>query len=284
MDTAWGMVVDFTERHESTLIEIGVTLLIAFTIIHFGQIIIGRIVSRAIRASSHKTKAEERKREKTITQIVSGALKVLIWPFTVVAIAGQLGFSIGPLLAGAGIVGVALGFGAQSLVKDLIAGLFIIVENQYGVGDVVQLDTVGGMVEEITLRKTKLRYLDGVVHHIPNGTIVRSSNMSSEFSGINLDIRVSYDSDINQVIGVINMVGVELASDPVWGDLIIEAPTFLRVDDLGPSEIVIKITGKVQPLAQWEVTGEMRQRIKVAFKKAHIDIPFPQSVVHNVKG
>jgi small conductance mechanosensitive channel len=197
-----------------------------------------------------------------------------------ILIVGQLGVDIAPLIAGAGIIGVALGFGAQSLVKDIIAGLFITVENQYRVGDVVKLGDTAGLVERISLRVTVLRDLDGIVHHVPNGTIDITSNFSKEYSGINLNIGVAYASDLEEVIKIINKVGDDISKDPEWKELVIEKPQFLRVDNFGDNSIDMKITGSVEPLKQWDVTGELRKRLKIAFDKAGIEIPFPQRVIH----
>jgi small conductance mechanosensitive channel len=246
----------------------------------FGDAIIHRAVVRGIKHTAHKNPKEERQREATIIGIISGALGILIWPMTAILIAGQLGVDIAPLIAGAGIVGVALGFGAQSLVKDIIAGLFITIENQYRVGDVVKLGDTAGLVERITLRVTVLRDLDGIVHHVPNGTIDTTSNFSKEYSGINLNVGVAYSSDLEEVIKIINKVGDDLSKDPEWKELVIEKPQFLRVDNFGDSSIDMKITGSVEPLQQWSVAGELRKRLKIAFDKAGIEIPFPQRVIH----
>lgn len=268
-------------QNQSILIAVVFILLGAWVVHRFGMILFGRVVRRTIKKHHHGASARaEKQREDTLIQIMSGILNVLVWPIAFMAILSQIGMDIAPLIAGAGVAGVALGFGAQTLVKDLISGLFIIIENQYRVGDVVEIVDTAGVVEGITLRVTILRDLDGNVHHVPNGNIEVTSNMSKDFSGINFDIGVDYSSDLNQVIKVINAVGEELAQDQDWQEKIIEAPNFLRVNELGDSAIVVKVTGKVQPLQQWEVMGEMRKRIKEAFDKEGIGIPFPQRVIH----
>lgn len=266
-----------------SIISTALILLGAWTVVRFGNLAIHKTVARSVRPSSHKNRAEELKREETVIQIVSGALNIVVWPLALILIIAQFGINVGPLIAGAGVIGVALGFGAQSLVKDVISGLFIIAENQYGVGDVVDLDGTTGKVQHITLRSTVLRDLDGIVHHVPNGTIERASNYSSEHSGVNLDVGVAYDSDLEKVIKVVNRVGKELAKDPEWQDQILETPYFLRVDNLGDSSIDLKIVGNVKPLQQWAVTGELRKRLKIAFDKEGIEIPFPQRVIHQAK-
>lgn len=271
---------DFLMNNRDTLIQIVGILVGAWAVTRFGDVFVRRAVTRAVTSSRHQSKLEEEKRERTIIHIINGGIKLLVWPMALILVIAQLGVEIGPLIAGAGIAGVALGFGAQSLVKDVISGLFIIVENQYGVGDVVDLDGTAGVVEDINLRKTTLRDLDGVVHHVPNGTIERASNMSSEFAGINLNVGVDYSTNLEKVIEVVNEVGKELAGDDQWASDILETPAFLRVDNFGDSSIDIKITGRTKPLRQWDVTGELRKRLKVAFDKHGIEIPFPQRVVH----
>ncbi len=243
---------------------------------------IDRIIRRAVPGSIFLTKSAEIKREDTLIGLFKGLLNVVIWVVAGLMILGELSINIGPLLAGAGIAGVALGFGAQYLVRDLINGFFIVFENQYRVGDVVCFGATCGAVEAINLRATTLRDLDGVVHHVPNGEIKITSNMSKDFSRINLDVGVSYETKLEEAIKVINRVGTELAEDPEWKDKIIQAPQFLRVDELADSAVIVKILGETKPLEQWSVTGELRRRIKVAFEEAEIEIPFPQQVVRQI--
>ncbi len=274
---------DFLINNRETLVQVVGILVGAWLVVRFGDVFVRRAVVRGVTPDKFSTKEEEEKRERTIIHIINGGIRILVWPMALILVVAQLGVQIGPLIAGAGIVGVALGFGAQSLVKDVISGLFIIIENQYGVGDVVDLDGTSGLVEDINLRKTTLRDLDGTVHHIPNGTIDRASNLSSEFSGINLNVGVDYSSNLEKVIKVVNEVGMDITRDEQWANDIIEAPSFLRVDNFGDSSIDIKITGRTKPLRQWDVTGELRKRLKIAFDKAGIEIPFPQRVVHKAK-
>ena len=198
--------------------------------------------------------------------------------------AAELGINIAPLLAGAGIAGVALGFGAQSMVRDFLSGIFVITENQYRVGDVIRINNeVSGKVEKVTLRQTVLRDLDGMLHHIPNGEVRIATNMTMEFANVNLDIPISYESDIELVEDIVNKIGIELAADPEWQDDIFEAPKFLRIHDFAASAMIIKITGKTAPMMHWAVTGELRKRLKIGFDKNNITIPYPQQVIHQAK-
>ena len=194
----------------------------------------------------------------------------------------EIEIPIAPILAGAGIIGIAVGFGGQYLIKDIISGFFFILENQYRVGDVVNFDGTGGLVEDISLRMTTLRDLDGTVHHIPHGEITKVANLSKDFARINLNIGIAYAANLDQVIKIVNEVGDKLSQDPKWKEFIIKSPQFLRVEDFADSSVVIKILGETQPLKQWEVTGELRKRIKIAFDNEGIEIPFPQRVVHQI--
>jgi len=179
------------------------------------------------------------------------------------------------LIAGFGIAGLAVGFGAQSLVKDIIAGVFILLENQYRVGDVVRISDVAGVVEEMNIRRTVLRDLDGIVHFVPNGEIKVASNFTREWSRVNLNISVAYGTDLDHAIAVLNRVGEEIAQDPQWSPLILKAPQFLRVDNLGDSGIELKVVGDTKPIRQWDVMGELRKRVKKAFDEEGIEIPWP---------
>lgn len=245
---------------------------------------ISRIIIRTVRVAVKPDKSlsveAELKRENTLIRIFNGALNVIVVTIALLMILKEGGIDIGPILAGAGIVGLAVGFGGQYLIRDIITGLFIILENQYRIGDVVTLNSTGGLVEDISLRMTTLRDLDGTVHHIPNGEIKQVANLTKKFARVNLNIGVSYKSNLEKVINVINKTGMELAGDPLFKDSIITPPAFLRVDDFADSAIVVKILGDTMPLKQWEVTGELRKRLKIAFDREGIEIPFPQRVIH----
>ena len=244
------------------------------------QKLIYKAVRMAVATDPSSSSDAEKKREDTLISIFSATLRIVFIIIVSMMALQEVGVEIGPLLAGAGIVGLALGFGGQYLIRDLISGLFIILENQYRIGDVVSFDNTGGLVEEITLRMTTIRDQDGTVHHIPHGEIKKVSNLSKNFSRVNLNIGISYDSDLEKVIALINEIGAEMAKDELWKDTIIKAPQFLRVNDLGESSIIIKILGETTPLHQWEVTGELRKRILITFRQTGIEIPFPQTVVH----
>jgi small conductance mechanosensitive channel len=176
-----------------------------------------------------------------------------------------------------------LPFTVGAVIFCFVTGLFIILENQYRVGDAVNIAGVGGAVEDITLRVTVLRYLDGVVHHIPHGEVKTVSNMAKGFARVNFNIGVSYSSDLETVIETINEVGEDLVNDDYFKGIITKKPEFLRVDEFADSAVIVKILGETKPLSQWEVTGELRKRLKIAFDKKGIEIPFPQMVLHKTE-
>jgi moderate conductance mechanosensitive channel len=248
-------------------------------------LILKRVIERAVRIAvvpdGTMTEDSEKKREDTLIRIFNGALKIVILVMAVLMIVQEFGVKIGPILAGAGIVGLAVGFGGQYLIRDIITGLFIIIENQYRIGDVINVENIGGLVEDISLRKTTLRDMNGTVHHVPHGEIKKVSNLSRTFARINLNLGVAYSTDLEHVISVINAIGEELANDPVHKESLLTPPRFLRVDEFADSAIMLKIVGDTKPLKQWELTGELRKRLKIAFDREGIEIPFPQRVVYH---
>lgn len=264
-------------------LKIFLIIAVAFLFERFSSLIAARLVKSAMNPDKYASPREERLREKTVAGLVSAVIKIAVAAIALMVILSELDIDIGPLIAGAGVAGLAIGFGAQSLIKDFIAGVFIVLENQYRVGDIVKLNGVGGQVQKITTRITVLRDLDGNVHYFPNGSIETATNMSMEFAKINMDIGVSYSSDIDKVKTVVNQVGEDLSNDEEWSSYIIKAPYFARVKDFADSAILIKIFGKVQPAKQWAVEGELRKRLKKAFDKNDIEIPFHQVVVHQPK-
>lgn len=261
-------------------IRIVLIAVFAFILHRYITVFIRKLVLMSMVSDADKNSEAEKKRKDTLTRIFSWVSRILILAMATLIILQELGVPIGPILAGAGILGLALGFGGQYLIRDLIAGFFIILENQYRIGDIINLDGTGGLVEDISLRLTTLRDLDGTVHHIPHGEIKRVSNMSKYFSRVNLNIGVAYHTKLDHVIEVVNRVGNEMAEDPLWKESILTAPQFLRVDNFADSAIEIKIIGETPAHKKWEVTGELRKRIKIAFDQEGIEIPFPQRVIH----
>jgi small conductance mechanosensitive channel len=280
-------LVKWSEKIFPWLLDHGLKILVIVFSAYILNIILTRIIARAIRislvADDTMSKEGKKRREDTLLHISNGAVRISLLVIAVLMILQEAGVKIGPILAGAGIVGLAVGFGAQYLIRDIITGIFIIMENQYRIGDVVKIDEANGTVESITLRLTSLRDMNGTVHHIPHGEIKRVSNMSKSFARVNLDIGVAYDTDLDHLIEVINKTGKELSEDPDFREYIITPPKFLRVNEFADSAIMVKIMGDTKSLRQWEVTGELRKRLKIAFDKEGIEIPFPQRVIHQAK-
>lgn len=261
-------------------LKIGIIVVATIIIGHIAGRFIASTVRHTIKRGVYSSAEAEQKREETIARVLKGTFKTLLWVVSGLMILSELGVEIGPILAAAGVAGLALGFGSQYLIKDIIAGFFIIVENQFQVGDVVSMNGTSGLVEDITLRLTTLRDLDGVVHHIQNGSVTMTSNMTKDLSRVNLNMNISYKTDLDKVIKVIDKVGADMADDPEWKHDIVSPPKFLRVDDFGDSAVIVKILGETKPSRQWDVTGELRKRLKIAFDKNGIEIPFPQRVMH----
>lgn len=218
---------------------------------------------------------ELEKRAATIGGILRNTAGVVIWAVAIIMVLKEGGFDVRPILAGAGVAGLAIGFGAQNLVRDVITGLFMLLENQIRVGDVAQINGTGGAVEEINLRTTVLRGLDGTVHIFPNGIITQLSNMTREFSFYVFDIGVAYKEDTDHVVSVVKEVGRELQEDAAFKDLILEPIDILGVDRFGDSAVVIKARFKTLPIKQWAVGREMNRRLKKRFDEVGIEIPFP---------
>jgi small-conductance mechanosensitive channel len=261
--------------------EHGVPILVIILLGYLGyrvaKVVISRLITRYVeaRGKGRHSKSWFDKRAQTLSGILTGAVGIVIVLIAIFTILSEIGINITALLASAGVVGIAVGFAAQSLVKDFIQGLLILLEDQYNKDDVVKIAGIGGLVEDVNLRRTVLRDLDGIVHSIPNSEITTSSNYTRDLSRVNLNIPVAYGEDLDHVIAVINRVGKELAEDEHFSTLIRTAPQVLRVDNFGDSAIEIKVLGDTRAMKQWEVTGELRKRIKKAFDDEGIEIPWP---------
>jgi small conductance mechanosensitive channel len=223
--------------------------------------------------------ARAQQRAGTIGELMTSVAKFTVWSIAVLMVFAEMGLKLGPLLAGAGIVGIALGFGAQNLVRDFLSGIFMLIEDQYGVGDVIDAGPAIGVVEGLTLRTTRLRDVEGVVWHIPNGTIARVGNKSQEWSRALLDIQVAYATDTAHATAVIKRVADATWQDEVWGAEILEEPELWGVETFGADGLSIRLVVKTKPLSQWKVGRELRARIKREFDAEGIEIPFPQRVI-----
>jgi len=248
--------------------------------------IASRIINRLIRSlrieitkvmASHAEESREalEKRAATIGGVLRKTAVVLVWTVAVIMAVNELGYDIGPLIAGAGIAGVAIGFGAQSVVKDVFSGMFLLIENQIRVGDVAQVNGTGGLVEEINLRTTVLRDLSGTVHIFPNGTIQTLANLTREFSFYVFDVGVAYKENTDQVVEALRSVDDDIRADPEFGPSILEPLEILGVDQFADSAVIVKARIKTKPIRQWAIGREMNRRIKKKFDELGIEIPFP---------
>ena len=221
-----------------------------------------------------------RQRLDALSALLDSILGAVVWIAALFIILNvTFGISLAPLLAGAGIVGLALGFGAQDLVKDFISGLFMLAEDQFGVGDVIDVGEATGVVERVSLRTTRLRDVTGTVWHVPNGEIRRVGNMSQEWSRALLDIGVAYGADIDQAAAVIKDVAHQMAGEETYQTLFLAEPEVWGVESLADSTILIRLVIKTQPGEQWAISRELRRRIKLALDEASIEIPFPQRTI-----
>jgi moderate conductance mechanosensitive channel len=218
-------------------------------------------------------------RAQSISVVLTSSTVVAIWSIAGMLVLGVVGIQLGPLLAGAGVAGVALGFGAQSLVKDCIAGLFMLIEDQYGVGDVIDLGEATGVVEEVSLRTTVLRSVDGTVWHVPNGVVERVGNLSQLWSVALIDVVIAYDTDVNRACELLQEAADEVGGWEEFEGVIIEAPRVLGVETLAADGVTIRLTVKVTPGQQWQFQRALRQHVKEVFDRADVAMPFPQRTV-----
>lgn len=246
-----------------------------------GPSLIGRTAASAREVIGADVVADERRatRATSLGQLAANITSVLVVSIAGIMVLGELGFNLAPLIAGAGVVGVALGFGAQSVVSDFLSGVFMLLEDQYGVGDIVDLGEASGVVEDIHLRVTRLRAVDGVVWYVRNGEVVRVGNMSQNWSRALLDIAVAYDSDVPRVKQLMEQVARDLAADEAWAPLVLAEPEVWGVEQLAADAIVVRLVVKTVPGEQWAVARELRQRIKERFDAEGVEIPFPQRTV-----
>jgi len=260
-------------------IKVALIILGMWALIQFAKIVGKRIIK--IAEDNDPTTENERERTtKTLVQIFNFVIRIIVIIFGGISIVKELGFDIGPILAGAGILGLAVGFGSQSLVKDIVSGFFLIMENQIRIGDVVKIAGVSGQVEKMTLRIVILRDIEGIVHAIPNGEITTVSNMTYGWSRALIDVEVAYKEDIDKVMEILKQIGDGLVHDEKFDNIITDDPIILGVDSLGESGVSIRVLFKTIPQKQWEVAREYKRRVKNEFGRLGIEIPFPHKTVY----
>ncbi|MFB6320404.1 mechanosensitive ion channel family protein [Saccharicrinis sp. FJH54] len=282
---------DFWEKALSTLSNWAITELPSIVILIVILIVslklmsffIGKLRDILAKRTVNQTdepNTEAEKRLTTLMEILKKAAAIVIWAVFIMIFLKKINIDIGPILAGAGIIGLAVGFGAQELVRDFLSGFFILLENQIRTGDVAILNGTGGLVEKIELRTITLRDLSGVVHVFQNGKINSLSNMTKEWSAMVFDIGVAYKEDLNQVMKIMKEVSEDLKSDKEFEDKILEPMEIFGLDSFGDSALVVKGRIKTKPIQQWTVGREYRKRLKEAFDKHNIEIPFPHHTIY----
>ncbi len=265
-----GLAIPFIKISLTILFSLGILRLLEFTLKRFRAFVDDH-------DPTHRSDAE--KRADTLATILNSSGRIVVWGVAAVISLEYLGMNITPILTGAGIVGIVVGLGAQNLVKDIIVGFFILFENQYGVGDIIRIDTLMGTVEKMDLRATILRAQDGSVHIIPNGTISRVTVLTRTWSRALVDVRVTYDEDVDQAMGLLKQVGTQLKQETPWDMLLLEDFQVLGVEDLAEQGVIIRTAVKTLPGKQWEVMRELRRRIKRTLDKAGVAIAFSNTFV-----
>jgi small conductance mechanosensitive channel len=285
--------MDFTKPPFSTIVEIVkanvvpiiLIVIVAFVMLRASRLFVHGIVKALMDREATEGTAQElsavelKKRMDTLDGLGGNVLRFFIVIIAGLMVLRTFDLDIGPAIAGLGVVGVAVGFGAQNLVRDYLNGALILIENQFSKGDVIRAAGVSGTVEDFSLRRTTLRDLDGVVHTVPNGEITIASNLTRVWARINQDVTVAYGTDIDKAIAVVAEVGKAMAADPNWKRRILEAPVVDRVAALAEYGVTLKILGTVRAPDQWAAAGELRKRLLSAFKANGIEIPRPQRVI-----
>ena len=283
------MLLLFTDRLEAfttwfgqigwqKLQKLGLVIITCFILL-WAMRLVHKAVNRSLGAALREGNPDALRRAKTLGSVLENFARVVVISFFILETLQEFNVSVGPLIAGVGILGAALGFGSQSIVKDVIGGFFLLVENQFGVGDIISLgDKHIGTVERMTLRVTMLRDLEGRAHYIPNGTISEVVVMSKEFAKAMVDVEVSQDEDLERIMDVLRELGVELAATL---DTVTEPTEVLGVDSMTPVSCVIRTLTRTAPGQQWAVARELRKRIIIRFLKEGFSRPMPQRLIWN---
>jgi moderate conductance mechanosensitive channel len=283
--TVWNQVTE-THRVLTEMAYVGffigliIHVLIVLLLAGIAIKLLKKVLSRAFSSREHLNIEMKEARVNTLEGLLVRIMKYIIYFIAGTTILNQIGLNVGAMLATAGIGGLALGFGAQSLVRDMITGFFILFENQYSVGDYVEVDGSGGLVEDMALRVTKVRDFNGDLHIIPNGTISHVVNKSHGRMRAWVNISIAYEEDIERALQVLRTVSEQLAAE---NEKILEGPIVLGVTELGASEVVLSILAKTEPMEQWAIEREMRKAYKLAFDREGIEIPYPRRVVYQRK-
>jgi len=274
-------VIDRWADRLGTLLEPGIRaviiLLLAWLAVRIARLVIRRGVARLL-SSRRATDREFATRLRTLTSLAESATRLIVWILAGLTILAVFGVPIGPLLASAGVAGLAVGLGAQTLIRDIIAGIFIVLEDQFHVGDVITVNAISGQVESLTLRYTVLRTLDGAYVVIPNGEIRIVQNLSRDWARAVIDVAVTPEEDVDRVVAVLRDLLGGLPSDLVLGPLVLEPGEVLGVEAIAPQQATVRLAVKTRPLEQWRVARELRRRILLALREAGVSVPYPRTV------
>jgi small conductance mechanosensitive channel len=264
------------------LVVVAFIVLGAWILIRLTRALADRIV-RLVEVDDPDTVNDREKRARTLAGIFKGVSRIIILIIAALTVMQELGIPIGPLIAGVSVAGLAISFGAQNLVRDLISGFFILLEDQYKIGDVVRAAGVSGVVEDMNLRVTVLRDTDGAAHFIPNGEIKVVSNLAKEWGRAVVNIGVAYQEDINRILAILKITGEEFQKDSRYSGLLLEPPQVLGIENFDPMQISIRVLIKTRPLKQWEVGREYRRRVKEAFDQNGVQVVNPQAILYQEK-
>jgi small conductance mechanosensitive channel len=274
-------VIDRWVDRLGTLLEPGIRaviiLLLAWLALRVARLVIRRGVARLL-SSRRATDREFATRLRTLTSLAESATRLIVWILAGLTILAVFGVPIGPLLASAGVAGLAVGLGAQTLIRDIIGGIFIVLEDQFHVGDVITVNAISGQVESLTLRYTVLRTLDGAYVVIPNGEIRIVQNLSRDWARAVIDVAVTPEEDVDRVVTVLRDLLGGLPNDPVLGPLVLEPGEVLGVEAIAPQQATVRLAVKTRPLEQWRVARELRRRILLALREAGVSVPYPRTV------
>lgn len=273
----------------NTFVRVVVVIVVTALVQLIARGFVEHLVRRLVFRHRYEDKIDERKREDTLIGILHTGIGVLLWLITTLVVLDTLGVNLAALATGAGLFGIIIGMGAQNTIKDILAGIFILFENQYRVGDIITVSGgstgagTSGVVEEISLRITKLRDLEGTLSIIRNGEASIITNRTYKYSSVVVDVTVGLDSNIDTVEDIMNKVGLELAGEEKWQKIITQPIQFMRVDSFSATGVVVKAVGRVTPANQWDVGGAYRRKLLKAFAAAHVSVALPQVVVHQTK-
>jgi small conductance mechanosensitive channel len=296
----------FWETARDWLVGVPLQILIILVSAVIVQFVLTRTIKRVVKRASENAKSERLAQMRQVTRtaelstllltqrteqranaigtLLRSVIAITVWSIALLMILPLLGIAIGPLLASAGVIGVALGFGAQTLVKDYLSGIFLIIEDQYGVGDMVDLGPVMGTVEEVALRYTRLRDPSGVVWYVRNGEILRVANRSQGWTMAIVDIPIAYNENLDRVREIVDAVSLDMDEDPNYDDLLLGRPAFAGVESVSGEAVIIRITAKAAPEKQIDVARTIRERMKLALDRAGIVVPVMVRQLPNAPG